>query len=106
MTSMHNTCMKKFNSKCKVITKHITHKPINYAYTIYTWKPISNAVQGVRCLPNFFSTYLATIYLILKRVTSQNSHYTHNNQNPPIVMLVCIMYLVRFNIHVTCNLSS
>jgi hypothetical protein len=107
----HPTYLPHINLKCKLITKTYytqTHQLCIYNSTLGNPFPMlfQGLCKGVWCLPDFFSTFLATIYLILKRVTSQSSRYTQNNQNPPIVMLVCTMYLVRFNIHVICNLSS
>jgi hypothetical protein len=63
-TSMHNTCMKKINWKCNVITKSYytqTHHLCIYNFTLGNpFRMLFKGLcKGVWCLPNFFSMFLA-----------------------------------------------
>jgi hypothetical protein len=89
---MHDTCIKNSKSKCRAIFEISHTNPPTTPIQLHTWKLISNvgwwAIQVWSVFPPSHFASQATTYLVFK-----NSHHKYNIKNPPIVRMVCTMYL-------------
>jgi hypothetical protein len=106
MIFVHNICMeKKSNLNYKAIIEILYTQTTNYTHIqVHTWTLVFHCVVVELCkiwlvtLSFPLCISLATIHLVLKIVTSWDSHHKYNNhisQGPPIVN--SSMYYVPWN---------